>query len=90
MFAATATFALLASAVAVAPLKRGNGDVIPGQYMVMFHKTSTLADRDAHMAKINVCCSHACVLLVAPQCARKVSLACLPSSRKGREKHRRD
>jgi hypothetical protein len=54
MFAAAATFALIASASAAAPLLRGNGDVIPGQYMVMFHKTSTLADRDAHYAKLNV------------------------------------
>lgn len=54
MFASVAAFALLASAAAVAPLKRGNGDVIQGQYMVVFHKDSAPADREAHMNKMQV------------------------------------
>jgi hypothetical protein len=55
MFASVA-FALLASAAATAPFHAGNGEIIPGEYIVMFHKTSTLAQRDAHMAKTEVRC----------------------------------
>lgn len=58
MFASVAAFTLLASAAAVAPLKRGNGDVIQGQYMVVFHKDSAPADREAHINKMQVCDQH--------------------------------
>lgn len=54
MFAPVAAFALLASASAVAPFHRGNGDVIPGEYMVVFQKDSAPADREAHINKIKV------------------------------------
>jgi hypothetical protein len=60
MFASVA-FALLASAAATAPFHAGNGEIIPGEYIVMFHKTSTLAQRDAHMAKTEVRCACLCV-----------------------------
>jgi len=64
MFASVA-FALLASAAATAPFHAGNGEIIPGEYIVMFHKTSTLAQRNAHMAKTEVRCACLCVWVCA-------------------------
>jgi hypothetical protein len=63
---AAVAFALLASASAVAPLNRATGDVIPNQYFVKFHKTSTQAQRDAHMGTIKVCASGMGVLASFP------------------------
>ena len=54
MFASVA-FALLASAAATAPLHRGNGEIIEGEYVVVFHKDSVQAARDAHMTMMEVC-----------------------------------
>ena len=81
MFASVAAFALLASASAVAPFHRGNGDVIPGEYMVVFQKDSAPADRDAHISKIKVC-AHTCTtsfarhLSLLPDGRQHVDLVC--------------
>lgn len=54
MMLSLVTLALVGSTTAIAPLNM-EGEIIDGQYLVIFKRDSTLAQRDNHMRSVQVC-----------------------------------